>query len=76
MVLMIFFNFIRNIDYGYMYVKGKIHRISPNDDYSKQGGESYVFSSPDQVVANICIQNYINCGGRTTKNKGEQSCPR
>lgn len=30
-----FFNFIRNIDYGYMDVKGKIHRISPNDDYSK-----------------------------------------
>lgn len=49
-----FFNFIRNIDYGYMDVKGKIHRISPNDDYSKQGGESYVFSSPDQVVANNC----------------------
>ena len=49
-----FFNFIRNIDYGYMDVKGKIHRISPNDDYSKQGGEPYVFSSPDQVVANNC----------------------
>ena len=30
-----FFNFIRNIDYAYMDVKGKIHRISPNDDYSK-----------------------------------------
>ncbi len=28
-----FFNFIRNIDYGYMDVKGKIHRNSPNDDY-------------------------------------------
>ena len=66
-----FFNFIRNIDYGYIDVKGKIHRISPNDDCSKQGGEPYVFSSPDQVVANICIQNYINFGGRTTKNKGE-----
>ncbi len=49
-----FFNFIRNIDYGYMDVKGKIHRISPNDDYSKQGGEPYVFFSPDQVVANNC----------------------
>ncbi len=49
-----FFNFIHNIDYGYMDVKGKIHRISPNDDYSKQGGEPYVFSSPDQVVANNC----------------------
>ena len=49
-----FFNFIRNIDYGYMDVKGKIHRISPNDDYSKQGGDPYVFSSPDQVVANNC----------------------
>ena len=31
-----FFNYIRNIDYGYMDVKGKIHKISPNDDYSKQ----------------------------------------
>lgn len=49
-----FFNFIHNIDYGYMDVKVKIHRISPNDDYSKQGGEPYVFSSPDQVVANNC----------------------
>ena len=25
-----FFNYIRNIDYGYMDVKGKIHKISPN----------------------------------------------
>lgn len=25
-----------------MDVKGKIHRISSNDDYSKQGGETYV----------------------------------
>ena len=49
-----FFNYIRNIDYGYMDVKGKIHKISPNDDYSKLGGEPYVFSSPDQVVANNC----------------------
>ena len=49
-----FLNFIRNIDYGYMDVKVKIHRISQNDDYSKQGGEPYVFSSPDQVVANNC----------------------
>ena len=49
-----FFNYIRNIDYGYMDVKGKIHKISPNDDYSKLGGEPYVFSSPDQVVTNNC----------------------
>ena len=49
-----FLDSISNIDYGYMDVKGKIHRISPNDDYSKQGGEPYVFSSPDQVVANNC----------------------
>ena len=33
-----FFNYIRNIDYGYMDVKGKIHKIPPNDDYSKLGG--------------------------------------